>query len=70
MATKGEVVRHNTAKPAGPALLKSCGWAGWNLAAARLVPSHAWYFQQGFVYLENTFFHRPSAGHTSKSRQH
>jgi len=31
---------------------------------------HAWYFQQGFVYLENTFFHRPSAGHTSKSRQH
>jgi len=70
MATKGEVVCQNTARPAGPVLLKSCGWAGWDLAATRLVLRHAWYFQQGFVYLENTFFHRPNAGHTSKSRQH
>ena len=36
MATLGDVVRHNTAKPSGPVLFKSCGWAGWDLAAARL----------------------------------
>ena len=36
MATLGDVVRQNIAKPAGPVLFKSCGWAGWDLAAARL----------------------------------
>jgi ornithine cyclodeaminase len=41
MATLGEVVRQNTARPAGPVLFKSCGWAGWDLAAARLALRHA-----------------------------
>ena len=41
MATLGEVVRQHTAKPAGPVLFKSCGWAGWDLAAARLALRHA-----------------------------
>ena len=41
MATLGEVVRQNTAKPVGPVLFKSCGWAGWDLAAARLAHRHA-----------------------------
>ena len=41
MATLGEVVRQNTAKPVGPVLFKSCGWAGWDLAAARLALRHA-----------------------------
>ena len=36
MATLGDVVRQNTARPTGPVLFKSCGWAGWDLAAARL----------------------------------
>ena len=36
MPTLGEVVRQNTIKPQGPVLFKSCGWAGWDLAAARL----------------------------------
>lgn len=34
-ATLGDVVRQNIKKPAGPVLFKSCGWAGWDLAAAR-----------------------------------
>jgi ornithine cyclodeaminase len=41
MATLGEVVSQNTVKPAGPVLFKSCGWAGWDLAAARLALRHA-----------------------------
>ena len=41
MATLGEVVRQNTTRPAGPVLFKSCGWAGWDLAAARLALRHA-----------------------------
>lgn len=41
MATLGELVRQNTAKTAGPVLFKSCGWAGWDLAAARLALRHA-----------------------------
>ena len=41
MATLGEVVRQNTAKPVGPVLFKSCGWAGWDLAAARLAHRHS-----------------------------
>lgn len=34
--TLGDVVRHNTPRPTGPVLFKSCGWAGWDLAAARV----------------------------------
>ncbi len=34
-ATLAEVLRQGTEKPAGPVLFKSCGWAGWDLAAAR-----------------------------------
>ena len=41
MATLGELVRLDISKPAGPALFKSCGWAGWDLAAARLALRHA-----------------------------
>ena len=40
MATLGDAVRQNTAKPTGPVLFKSCGWAGWDLAAARLALRH------------------------------
>ncbi|MBU0588999.1 MAG: delta(1)-pyrroline-2-carboxylate reductase family protein [Gammaproteobacteria bacterium] len=36
LATLAEVVRQGHDKPAGPVLFKSCGWAGWDLAAARL----------------------------------
>ena len=36
MTTLGEVVRQNITRPTGPVLFKSCGWAGWDLAAARL----------------------------------
>jgi 1-piperideine-2-carboxylate/1-pyrroline-2-carboxylate reductase [NAD(P)H] len=35
-ATLAGVVRHGTYHPAGPVLFKSCGWAGWDLAAARV----------------------------------
>ena len=35
-ATLGEVVRKNIKPPVGPVLFKSCGWAGWDLAAARV----------------------------------
>ncbi len=34
-ATLADVVRQDMKKPAGPVLFKSCGWAGWDLAAAR-----------------------------------
>lgn len=34
-ASLGDVIRQDTKKPAGPVLFKSCGWAGWDLAAAR-----------------------------------
>ena len=34
-ATLAEVIRTATVQPAGPVLFKSCGWAGWDLAAAR-----------------------------------
>ena len=40
MATLGDVVRQNIVRPAGPVLFKSCGWAGWDLAAARLALRH------------------------------
>ncbi|MBC7610780.1 MAG: delta(1)-pyrroline-2-carboxylate reductase family protein [Polaromonas sp.] len=35
-ATLQDVMRKNIKKPAGPVLFKSCGWAGWDLAAARV----------------------------------
>lgn len=41
-ATLGDVLREKTNRPvqvAGPVLFKSCGWAGWDLAAARLALS-------------------------------
>lgn len=34
-ATLAEVLQSDIAQPAGPVLFKSCGWAGWDLAAAR-----------------------------------
>ena len=40
MTTLGDVVRQSGPKPAGPVLFKSCGWAGWDLAAARLALRH------------------------------
>jgi ornithine cyclodeaminase len=36
LPTLRDVVRQNLPRPAGPVLFKSCGWAGWDLAAARL----------------------------------
>lgn len=39
--TLGDVVRSDITKPAGPVLFKSCGWAGWDLAAARVALDHA-----------------------------
>lgn len=36
LATLGDLVRHPPAqRPAGPVFFKSCGWGGWDLAAAR-----------------------------------
>ncbi len=35
-ATLADVVRRDIKNPAGPVLFKSCGWAGWDLAAARV----------------------------------
>lgn len=34
-ATLADVLAHDMQHPAGPVLFKSCGWAGWDLAAAR-----------------------------------
>lgn len=34
--TLQDVLREQTPRPRGPVLFKSCGWAGWDLAAARL----------------------------------
>ena len=34
-ATLADVIRQDIQKPTGPVLFKSCGWAGWDLAAAR-----------------------------------
>ena len=31
-----QVIREDWPRPTGPVLFKSCGWAGWDLAAARL----------------------------------
>ncbi len=35
-ATLQKVLREKKNRPPGPVLFKSCGWAGWDLAAARL----------------------------------
>lgn len=43
LPTLCDVVRGSAASPApsaGPVLFKSCGWAGWDLAAARLAMRH------------------------------
>lgn len=34
-ASLADVLHGDSARPAGPVLFKSCGWAGWDLAAAR-----------------------------------
>ena len=39
-ATLADVVRHGMRQAAGPVLFKSCGWAGWDLAAARVALQH------------------------------
>ncbi|HEY3045864.1 MAG TPA: hypothetical protein VGJ72_00165 [Polaromonas sp.] len=31
-----DMERQGIEKPAGPVLFKSCGWAGWDLAAVRV----------------------------------
>jgi ornithine cyclodeaminase len=35
-ATLADVIRSELPRPTGPVLFKSCGWAGWDLAAARV----------------------------------
>ncbi len=35
-ASLGDMLKSNKNRPVGPVLFKSCGWAGWDLAAARL----------------------------------
>ena len=35
LATLSQVIRQDITKRGGPVLFKSCGWAGWDLAAAR-----------------------------------
>ena len=39
-STLAYVVRHDIRQTAGPVLFKSCGWAGWDLAAARVALQH------------------------------
>lgn len=39
-STLADVVRHGMRQAAGPVLFKSCGWAGWDLAAARVALQH------------------------------
>lgn len=39
--TLAQVLAASDARPAGPVLFKSCGWAGWDLAAARLAGAGA-----------------------------
>jgi ornithine cyclodeaminase len=36
IAALAQVIREDWPRPAGPVLFKSCGWGGWDLAAARL----------------------------------
>jgi ornithine cyclodeaminase len=35
LPTLSDLLRAQTPRPAGPVFFKSCGWAGWDLAAAR-----------------------------------
>lgn len=37
LQTLGDIVRNGVSPRTGPVLFKSCGWAGWDLAAARCV---------------------------------
>jgi 1-piperideine-2-carboxylate/1-pyrroline-2-carboxylate reductase [NAD(P)H] len=37
MPTLGDIVRNGAPPSSGPVFFKSCGWAGWDLAAARCV---------------------------------
>ena len=37
--TLRDIIGNNLPRPRGPVLFKSCGWAGWDLAAARLAVS-------------------------------
>ncbi len=39
-ATLGQIVQQNRPTKPGPVLFKSCGWAGWDLAAARTALQH------------------------------
>lgn len=39
-ATLADVIRQAIQAPRGPVLFKSCGWAGWDLAAARTASAH------------------------------
>jgi 1-piperideine-2-carboxylate/1-pyrroline-2-carboxylate reductase [NAD(P)H] len=39
-ATLRDIIARNAADRRGPVLFKSCGWAGWDLAAARAAVSH------------------------------
>ena len=41
LASLAEVVRTSNFPVTGPVLFKSCGWAGWDLAAARTALAHA-----------------------------
>lgn len=41
LGTLADVVRSDSPRPRGPVLFKSCGWAGWDLAAARLAVPRA-----------------------------
>ena len=44
MPSLGDVLQQNTCQPNGPVLFKSCGWAVWNLAAARLASRQIHHF--------------------------
>jgi ornithine cyclodeaminase len=39
-ATLADVLRQGIKGQGGPVLFKSCGWAGWDLAAARVAMRH------------------------------
>ena len=41
LPTLASVVQQDWSRPTKPVLFKSCGWGGWDLAAARLALRHA-----------------------------
>lgn len=45
-ATLADVLGRGLQRPAGPVLFKSCGWAGWDLAAARVAGAPAIFRQR------------------------